>query len=131
MFLSFLRIVNEHRCNCLEQIQTILEDVGEPINIFEFFINPNDFAQSVENLFYLSFLIRDGKAVFDIEDGVPVICKRRCLTFQLLASHSVCRSMRSPDPRTIRGGLEEKTNGIRIRHGNLEGTVLDIPFDIS
>jgi hypothetical protein len=46
-----------------------------PVNLFRFVINPNDFAQSVENLFYLSFLIRDGECALEIEeDGEPVIC---------------------------------------------------------
>ena len=45
------------------------------MNLFRFVINPNDFAQSVENLFYLSFLIRDGECALEIEeDGEPVIC---------------------------------------------------------
>ena len=46
-----------------------------PVNLFRFVINPQDFAQSVENLFYLSFLIRDGECALEIEeDGEPVIC---------------------------------------------------------
>lgn len=46
-----------------------------PVNLFRFVINPNDFAQSVENLFYLSFLIRDGECALEIEDdGEPVVC---------------------------------------------------------
>ena len=45
------------------------------MNIFKFVINPHDFGQSVENLFYLSFLIRDGKCAFytDEDTGEPVI----------------------------------------------------------
>jgi len=46
-----------------------------PVNLFRFVINPNDFAQSVENLFYLSFLIRDGECALEMEeDGEPVVC---------------------------------------------------------
>jgi hypothetical protein len=46
-----------------------------PVNLFRFVTNPHDFAQSVENLFYLSFLIRDGECALEIEeDGEPVIC---------------------------------------------------------
>ena len=47
------------------------------MNIFKFVINPHDFGQSVENLFYLSFLIRDGKCAFytDEDTGEPVICE--------------------------------------------------------
>ncbi|KAF6760295.1 Nse4 C-terminal-domain-containing protein [Ephemerocybe angulata] len=49
------------------------EGAGE-INIFKFVINPNNFAQSVENIFYLSFLIRDGKVAFETNDeGEPII----------------------------------------------------------
>lgn len=54
-------------------IKDILESTG-PVNIFKFIVNPNDFAQSVENLFYVSFLIRDGECAFEItEEGDPMI----------------------------------------------------------
>jgi hypothetical protein len=54
-----------------------------PVNLFRFVINPNDFAQSVENLFYLSFLIRDGECALEIEeDGEPVICAFTDCNFQ-------------------------------------------------
>ncbi|KAL1741860.1 Nse4 C-terminal-domain-containing protein [Schizophyllum fasciatum] len=45
------------------------------VNLFEFVVNPDDFAQSVENIFYLSFLIRDGKVAFEyvLETQEPVI----------------------------------------------------------
>jgi hypothetical protein len=56
-----------------------------PVNLFRFVINPNDFAQSVENLFYLSFLIRDGECALEMEeDGEPVIC-----TFSLSLSFAL------------------------------------------
>lgn len=51
-----------------------MQEEGQAINIFRFVINPNDFAQSVENIFYLSFLIRDGKVAFETDAGEPVIC---------------------------------------------------------
>lgn len=55
------------------QIQRILELAGE-VNLFNFIINPGDFAQSVENLFYLSFLIRDGSCSLEVEKGEPIVC---------------------------------------------------------
>jgi len=47
-------------------IQRIL-DANGAVNLFKFIINPDDFAQSVENLFYLSFLIRDGSCSLEID----------------------------------------------------------------
>ncbi|KAL1726792.1 binding domain of Nse4/EID3 to Nse3-MAGE-domain-containing protein, partial [Schizophyllum commune] len=51
------------------------------VNLFEFVINPEDFAQSVENIFYLSFLIRDGKVAFEYDEETkePFICTLRLL----------------------------------------------------
>ncbi|KAF8633380.1 hypothetical protein AX17_004551 [Amanita inopinata Kibby_2008] len=55
-------------------LENILENEEEPINIFKLIVNPRDFAQSVENLFYLSFLIRDGKVALEInESGEPLV----------------------------------------------------------
>lgn len=46
------------------------------MNLFRFVVNPNDFAQSVENIFYLSFLIRDGLCALEIDEkGEPIICE--------------------------------------------------------
>jgi len=47
---------------------------GQKINIFRFFINPFSFSQSVENMFYTSFLIRDGRLELgEDEEGYPTI----------------------------------------------------------
>ncbi|KZT19054.1 hypothetical protein NEOLEDRAFT_1246067 [Neolentinus lepideus HHB14362 ss-1] len=54
-------------------IERLLEQQESPINLFRFIVNPHDFGQSVENLFYLSFLIRDGKCALDTESGEPTI----------------------------------------------------------
>jgi hypothetical protein len=39
------------------------------IDLFKFVINPKSFGQTVENLFYVSFLIRDGKAGIQVDDN--------------------------------------------------------------
>ena len=47
---------------------------GEPVNIFKFFINPTSFPQSVENMFYTSFLLKDGRIKLDEDpQGYPTI----------------------------------------------------------
>jgi Nse4 C-terminal len=55
-----------------------LESVGGAtgINFFRFVINPHSFGQSVENLFYLSFLTHDGIASLEMddEDDEPILC---------------------------------------------------------
>jgi hypothetical protein len=59
-------------------VATVLEQV-EKINLFKLVINPESFAQSVENIFYLSFLIRDAKVSFEISKlGEPVVCASFC-----------------------------------------------------
>ncbi len=52
-----------------------LSSKPQQITLFEFFINPDSYSQSIENLFYISFLIRDGKLEMteDPETGYPMI----------------------------------------------------------
>ncbi|XP_006461191.1 hypothetical protein AGABI2DRAFT_192724 [Agaricus bisporus var. bisporus H97] len=64
-------VTNETTKN-VSLLMSLLEQSGE-VNLFRFVINPNDFAQSVENIFYLSFLIRDGKVALEFRDSEPVI----------------------------------------------------------
>ncbi|XP_078358979.1 non-structural maintenance of chromosomes element 4 homolog A-like isoform X2 [Oculina patagonica] len=44
-----------------------------PVCLFKFIINPRSFGQTIENLFHLSFLVRDGRAEISLEDGLPVV----------------------------------------------------------
>lgn len=57
--------------------QAFTQRKGEgSINFFSFFINPHSFSQSVENLFFTSFLIRDGKfKLYKDETGIPMLQK--------------------------------------------------------
>ena len=61
MHLKVMKVVEAHEVN--------------GVNMFRLVINPHSFGQSVENLFYLSFLIRDGKCAFSVdeESGEPTI----------------------------------------------------------
>jgi hypothetical protein len=46
------------------------------VNLLDFAINPHDFGQTVENLFYISFLVREGNAkIIKDEDGLPLLSK--------------------------------------------------------
>ncbi|KAJ5238867.1 nuclear protein [Penicillium chermesinum] len=50
----------------------IADDGGIPL--FHFVINPRSFGQSVENMFYVSFLVRDGAAAVSMDsEGQPTL----------------------------------------------------------
>lgn len=52
----------------------IQKSPGRGMNFFKFFINPHSFAQSIENLFFTSFLIKDAKLKLYLDDqGTPYI----------------------------------------------------------
>ncbi|KAM3914089.1 non-structural maintenance of chromosomes element 4 homolog A [Leptodactylus fuscus] len=50
------------------------EDPETPISFFDFVVDPNSFARTVENIFHVSFIIRDGFArIYLDQDRLPVI----------------------------------------------------------
>ncbi|XP_053548616.1 non-structural maintenance of chromosomes element 4 homolog A [Bombina bombina] len=50
------------------------EDPDTPISFFDFVIDPDSFARTVENIFHVSFIIRDGFARIKLDqDKLPVI----------------------------------------------------------
>jgi len=50
-----------------------LTDAGGP-SLFDFVINPQSFGQTVENLFYVSFLIKEGEVGIEMDsDGLPTL----------------------------------------------------------
>jgi hypothetical protein len=73
-----------------KNVRIIYDILGEnqPINFFRFIINPDSFGQTIENLFYLSFLIRDGKVSIDDESGQPILCL--CFLFIYLFIYLFC-----------------------------------------
>lgn len=60
----------------MREIADLLEKEGgeDGINMFKFILDPSSFSTTVENLFYLSFLVRDGLvSLEDNEEGEPII----------------------------------------------------------
>eukprot|EP01137_Pigoraptor_chileana_P006505 Opistho-2@3234 len=58
------------------EVKVVLEQlrvIEKPINVFQFVINPDSFSQTVENIFHLSFLIKDGHARMYIENELPFV----------------------------------------------------------
>ncbi|KAG9009734.1 nuclear protein [Tulasnella sp. 427] len=51
----------------------LVDKFKEPVNIFKLLVNPHSFAQTVENFFYLAFLIKDGKVSLVSIDGEPCV----------------------------------------------------------
>ncbi|EHA99505.1 EP300-interacting inhibitor of differentiation 3 [Heterocephalus glaber] len=48
--------------------------LGLPVSYFEFVVDPHSFARTVENMFHVSFIIRDGFARMRLDqDGLPVL----------------------------------------------------------
>ena len=46
------------------------------VPLFDFALHPDSFGQTVENLFYISFLVREGSvAIGKDSDGLPTLCK--------------------------------------------------------
>ncbi|KAI9309181.1 Nse4 C-terminal-domain-containing protein [Cunninghamella echinulata] len=75
---------NETSSN-VNQIYKILDKHG-PTNYFEFITNPESFSQSVENMFYVSFLIRNGVAEIDDTSGQPILSTRAHPSMEELAA---------------------------------------------
>lgn len=47
---------------------------GTPLCLYSFVVNPNSFSRTIENIFYISFLVKDGYAkIYLDDDNLPVI----------------------------------------------------------
>jgi hypothetical protein len=61
-------------------VQRIFEclEKHEPMGLYEFVVNPHSFGQTVENFFYISFLIRDGKIAVTENDVTGLFTIETC-----------------------------------------------------
>lgn len=61
-------------------------------SLFDFAINPHSFGQTVENIFYISFLIKEGNVGLDMDDdGLPTLgesAQQVCSEREFLTKHS-------------------------------------------
>lgn len=69
-------------------MRVVADKPGVPL--FQYVINPTSFGQTVENLFYVSFLIKEGGAGIGLDDdGLPVL--RKCSTLNAMTSLTISR----------------------------------------
>jgi len=65
------------------------------VSLFDFAVNPTSFGQTVENLFYISFLIREGNArVLVDEDSLPLLGRYSILFKGIMANRIQFRPIR-------------------------------------
>ncbi|EEB06289.1 Smc5-6 complex non-SMC subunit Nse4 [Schizosaccharomyces japonicus yFS275] len=71
------------------QIAKILKEY-EPVSLFKFITNPENFSQTVENLFCVSHLVKEGKVgIREDENGLPILETRIPPSDETLSSGKV------------------------------------------
>ncbi|KAE8829372.1 hypothetical protein HRS9122_09187 [Pyrenophora teres f. teres] len=68
-------VTDEDQFAALRRHRMAMTDQGEPaVSLLDFAIHPREFGQTVENLFYISFLVREGNAkIVKDEAGLPLL----------------------------------------------------------
>eukprot|EP00051_Salpingoeca_urceolata_P010557 m.129299 g.129299 ORF g.129299 m.129299 type:complete len:375 (+) comp16755_c2_seq1:87-1211(+) len=82
----------------LDRRRPALEDEEElpKMPLFELIINPDSFAQSIENLFHLSFLIKEGKTTIFVDDDDSPDPQVAVLTSEDVSEEEMRESKKNP-----------------------------------
>lgn len=78
------------------QVYKIIEEAQErgPVNFFKLVINPDDFGQTVENVFYASFLIKDGTAGIHVDENGLIIIRKLSIHVDIgVAIELICQEL--------------------------------------
>jgi hypothetical protein len=65
---------SEDSLNYMREIYDILVEIGSKVDLHSFITNPKSFSQTVENMFFVSFLVRDGKVALTFDDINGIKC---------------------------------------------------------
>jgi non-structural maintenance of chromosomes element 4 len=115
---------------------TVSENQELSVLLMDFAINPHSFGQTVENLFYISFLIRDGSAELDFDESGEAVLRKLLrsvyLSGHLLVHcniffhqvHFFCTNCSRTGPAVPRT-LEEQ----RQQHASKQQAILGLDYD--
>ncbi|GAA5916873.1 hypothetical protein JCM6882_007441 [Rhodosporidiobolus microsporus] len=102
------------------KIAKILQEVaGDGIPYLKFVVNPDSFSQTVENMFYFSFLMRENKAAIELEENVESEWCGDMVTFPVDAETASEQTAKGSSATKIQVVLELTEDVWRVRRHHL------------
>jgi hypothetical protein len=86
----------------VSKVLSQLDPDGTGINLFRLVLNPESFGQTVENMFYLSFLVRDGRAGIEVAGDGEILVREWTRDAFLAIIRVRCRDEGRIKPRHAR-----------------------------